>query len=106
MAVNGHVHSVKLENGNYYHLFALQYMNVDEISVLQSLLNGQAVEQNKLPSLNSLKKSVEEIINMAIVRDTQPEAERIDFDEEAKNEEIKDVKNESEDNGESEAPKA
>jgi hypothetical protein len=76
--VNGHVHSIKFDD-KYHHLFNLSFMNADEISVIQSLLNGQAVEQTKLPALNAVKKSVEEIINMAIVKDTQPAAERIDF---------------------------
>ena len=81
---SGHVHSIKFDDDKYYHLFNLSFMNADEISVIQSLLNGQAVEQAKLPALNAVKKSVEEIINMAIVKDTQPEAERIDFAAEAK----------------------
>lgn len=79
MAV-GHVHSIKLDDNRYYHLFNLQFMSADEIDVIRLSLSGQPIPSEKLNAVNNLKKSIDEIINMAIVKDTQPASERIEED--------------------------
>lgn len=74
---NGHLHSIDLENNTYHHLFNLMFMTKGEILVLQNLLNGELAGKHSgnIKALHSIKQSVEQIINMAIARDTQPEAE-------------------------------
>ena len=72
---NGHLHSIDLENDKYHHLFILMFMTKGEILVLQNLLNAELAGKNSgnIKALHSLKQSVEQIINMAIARDTQPD---------------------------------
>jgi len=78
---NGHVHSVYLENGKYHHLFNLLFMTYQEIEMMNLLLNGKPIPQDKLVIINSIKKSVEEMVNKAVVKDHQPVQERIEYDE-------------------------
>lgn len=76
----GHLHSIHHGDGKYTHLFNLQFMNVAEIEVLQNLLSGRPIPKERMQASNSLKKSVDEIINMAIVKEKQPASENTDHD--------------------------
>lgn len=78
---SGHLHSVHLENDKYHHVFNLMFMTDDEVFVIQQSLQGKPIPQERLAALNNVKKSVDEIINMAIVKNTQPKIERIDGEE-------------------------
>jgi len=89
----GHLHSVILDDDRYHHLFNLMFLNSDEIDVIRLSLSGKPIPQDKLHAINNLRKSVDEIINMAVVKNTQPQSERLSI-EEIRGEEIKEVNEE------------
>ena len=77
MAVD-HVHSVKLENGNYHHLFNLGYMSEDEIQMLQIALDSKPIPTDKIDVLNGLRITVNKMISIAIAKNEKAQEETED----------------------------
>lgn len=98
----GHLHTVILEDNRNHHLFNLMFMNVEEIDVLKLSLDGKPIPQNKLSAVNNLRRSIDQIINMAVVKDTQPESEKLSIKEieEINGEQINEEKDEEKDEDE------
>lgn len=61
---SAHLHSIELKD-KYLHNFNLQFMSEEEALVLNQMLNGKPIPQNKMEVLNSLKGLMADMIRNA-----------------------------------------
>lgn len=52
---SSHVHSIKRDDGTYYHLYNILFMNTSELEVLALSLSGKPIPTDKIEILNNLK---------------------------------------------------
>jgi hypothetical protein len=63
-----HLHSIRLENGKYHHLFNLDFMVESEVQILQMALNGKPIPSDKVDVLNGLKTVVDRMMGVAATK--------------------------------------